>query len=208
MMCPESGIAYQDPEPNTFSFNSPKGACKSCSGIGQKFEVDLKKIIPDDSKSINQNGIQALDISKNNFTTKQVKQIANLYEIDLNTPIKNIRKDHLNIILNGISGEHTKEYKHSKVSKNISRLPGIIGLIYEQFNFPLSNSLKRWSKVVNLSTVSHVMEHDLNEQASSYKVLDYSINDIVNLPISEMNQVLDRFMEILMKTKSNFKVNN
>ena len=142
MMCPESAIAYQEPEPNTFSFNSPKGACKSCNGIGQKFEVDLKKIIPDDSKSINQNGIQALDISKNNFTTKQIKQIANLYEIDLNTPIKNIRKDHLNIILNGVSGEHTKEYKHSKVSSKIFLdFPGIIGLIYEQFNFPLSNSL-------------------------------------------------------------------
>ena len=197
MMCPESGIAYQDPEPNTFSFNSPKGACKSCNGIGQKFEVDLKKIIPDDSKSINQNGIQALDISKNNFTTKQIKQIANLYEIDLNTPIKNIRKDHLNIILNGVSGEHTKEYKHSKVSSKIFLdFPGIIGLIYEQFNFPLSNSLKRWSKKFMKSIDCESCNGTrLNEQASSYKVLDYSINDIVNLPISEMNQVLQKIYE-------------
>ena len=197
MMCPESGIAYQDPEPNTFSFNSPKGACKSCNGIGQKFEVDLKKIIPDDSKSINQNGIQALDISKNNFTTKQIKQIANLYEIDLNSPIKNIRKDHLNIILNGVSGEHTKEYKHSKVSSKIFLdFPGIIGLIYEQFNFPLSNSLKRWSKKFMKSIDCESCNGTrLNEQASSYKVLDYSINDIVNLPISEMNQVLDKIYE-------------
>ena len=197
MMCPESAIAYQDPEPNTFSFNSPKGACKSCNGIGQKFEVDLKKIIPDDSKSINQNGIQALDISKNNFTTKQIKQIANLYEIDLNTPIKNIRKDHLNIILNGVSGEHTKEYKHSKVSSKIFLdFPGIIGLIYEQFNFPLSNSLKRWSKKFMKSIDCESCNGTrLNEQASSYKVLDYSINDIVNLPISEMNQVLQKIYE-------------
>jgi excinuclease ABC subunit A len=96
LMCPSSGIAYKNPEPNNFSFNSPKGACNSCNGLGYHKKVDLKKIIPDDKLSINRGAIAAIEGQNAKWFSKQIEGIGKKHKFDLSTPIKDINKEGLN----------------------------------------------------------------------------------------------------------------
>ena len=101
LMCPTSGISYDEPEPNTFSFNSPYGACPKCNGLGTISEIDISKIIPYRSKSIRKGGIVPLGEYKNNWIFKQMEAIGEKYGFDLNTPIAEIPEAAINVILYG-----------------------------------------------------------------------------------------------------------
>ena len=98
-MCPESGISYPNPEPNSFSFNSPKGACPNCNGIGKLYQVNEDKIIPDDKLSIQNGGIAPLGEEKSSWMFKQLETIAERYKFKLTDAIKKIPKEALEIIL-------------------------------------------------------------------------------------------------------------
>src|SRR5690606_8074304 len=90
LMCPTTGISYELPEPNSFSFNSPKGACPSCNGLGVKSEVSLEKVIPNDSLSIKAGGLKPLGEIKNNWIFNELRVIGEKFGFTLNTPIKDI----------------------------------------------------------------------------------------------------------------------
>jgi len=92
LMDAESGLSYDEPSPNSFSFNSPYGACPECKGLGTVHDVDMKLVIPDDSKSINEVGIVPLGEVRDNYLFKQLKQIADRYNFNYSTPIKKIPK--------------------------------------------------------------------------------------------------------------------
>ena len=83
LMCPTSGISYSHPEPNSFSFNSPKGMCEKCRGLGNQFDINHEKIIPDDNISINNGGIIPLGEKKNNWGYRQMEVIAKRYNLSL-----------------------------------------------------------------------------------------------------------------------------
>jgi excinuclease ABC subunit A len=100
-ICPTTGISYPDPEPNLFSFNSPYGACPSCSGIGTVKRADLKKVIPDLSKSIREGGIEPLGKHKKNWIFQEIYRILETSKFDLNTPISAIDEETLSLLLNG-----------------------------------------------------------------------------------------------------------
>ena len=101
LMCPSSGISYPNPEPNSFSFNSPKGMCPSCKGLGIEHKVNLKKLIPDDNLSIAQGGFAPLGTKKGNWTYRQIETIATCYKFSLSDPIKKIPKVAMDVILKG-----------------------------------------------------------------------------------------------------------
>ena len=101
LMCPTSGISYAIPEPNSFSFNSPKGMCSNCKGLGIQFDVSRKKIIPDDNISIDKGGIAPLGEKKSNWGFRQMEVIAKRYNFSLLDPIKKIPKEAIEVILNG-----------------------------------------------------------------------------------------------------------
>ena len=101
LMCPETGIAYPNPEPNTFSFNSPKGACETCNGLGITNQINLLKVIPDSTISIKNGGIIPLGDQKNSWIFKQIENIAERYNFKLTDAIKDIPKEALEVILNG-----------------------------------------------------------------------------------------------------------
>ncbi|MCB0588285.1 MAG: excinuclease ABC subunit UvrA, partial [Phaeodactylibacter sp.] len=101
LMDPGSGISYEEPSPNSFSFNSPYGACPHCNGLGKVNKVDYEKVIPDDTKSINDTGIVPLGEVRQNMTFKQLRAIAKKYEFTFATPVKEIPEQALNIILYG-----------------------------------------------------------------------------------------------------------
>ena len=101
LMCPTSGISYEEPEPNTFSFNSPYGACPKCNGLGTISEIDISKIIPDRRKSIKRGGIVPIGEYKNSWIFKQIEAIGEKYGFDLNTPIEELPEEAINVILYG-----------------------------------------------------------------------------------------------------------
>ncbi len=133
LMDPESGISYEEPSPNTFSFNSPYGACPVCKGLGLVNDIDMEKVIPDDSISINKGGIKPLGESRDNTTFKQLRAIAKRFGFTLSTPIRDIPQEALEIILFG--GE-----------KNIGvRIPSTPhDFVYNLAEEGLSTMLKRW----------------------------------------------------------------
>ncbi|MGM0666730.1 MAG: excinuclease ABC subunit UvrA, partial [Bacteroidota bacterium] len=101
LMCPSTGISYNEPAPHTFSFNSPQGACPKCNGLGVVSEVDVRKIIPDDTMSIRKGGIEAIGKYRNMWIFWQLEAIAEKYGFSLDTEIRNIPGEALNTILYG-----------------------------------------------------------------------------------------------------------
>ncbi|MEJ2594092.1 MAG: excinuclease ABC subunit UvrA, partial [bacterium] len=130
LMCPTTGLSYDEPEPNTFSFNSPYGACPECKGLGFVSEVDLQKVMPDKSLSIKRGGFKPLGDYKNNWVFKQLETIGYKYGFDLNTPLSKIPKEAIDTILHGTNEtiEVKKEYLGITSSYSLS-FEGIINYV-------------------------------------------------------------------------------
>jgi len=133
LMCPDTGISYEEPSPNTFSFNSPYGTCPTCRGLGDTHEVDMKKLIPDNTKSINKVGIAAFGEVRDNYTFKQLRQIAKKYKFTFSTSVKDIPKEALDIILHGGDDVYDTKLKYSAHD-----------FVYNLAHEGLINMLKRW----------------------------------------------------------------
>lgn len=147
LMCPTTGISYNEPEPNTFSFNSPYGACQKCNGLGRVAEIDLTKIIPDASKSIKKGGLAPLGEYKNNWIFSQVEAIGHQYGFNLNTPISEIPEEAVDALLYGSTDtvEVKKEYLGITNTYHIN-FEGIINFISSQDNENASPAIRRWAQ--------------------------------------------------------------
>ncbi|TPN89026.1 excinuclease ABC subunit UvrA [Aquimarina algicola] len=147
LMCPSSGISYPNPEPNNFSFNSPKGACPKCNGIGSLYEVNIKKIIPDDSKSIKNGGLVPQGPQKNNWIFKQLELIAQRFNFKLSDPIHSIPEEAMEIILYGGKEKFTVNSKTLGVKRDYKiDFEGVATFIENTYKNSDSTSLKRWAK--------------------------------------------------------------
>ena len=147
LMCPTSGISYPNPEPNNFSFNSPKGACPECNGIGTLYEVNLQKIIPDDSKSIKNGGLDPHGNQKKNWAFKQMELIAQRFNFKLSDPIKDIPKEGLEMILHGGKEKFNLESKELGVTRSYKiDFEGVATFIKNTYENNDSTSLRRWAK--------------------------------------------------------------
>jgi len=146
LICPESGISYDKPEPNTFSFNSPKGMCKKCKGLGVIQEINRMKIIPDANKSISGGGIIPLGNKKNNWIFKQIEAISKKYNFSLSTKIIDIPKNALEIILNGGNEKFSITSKDLGVKREYKiDFEGIENFIKAQNSNSESKSIRRWA---------------------------------------------------------------
>ena len=188
LMCPTTGIAYPSPEPNTFSFNSPKGACSSCSGLGITNEVNLNKVIPDDTVSIKNGGISPLGEQKNSWIFKQLQLIAERYDFKLNDPINKIPKEAVDIILNGGNEKFKIESKTIGVTRNYEiDFEGIISFITSQYKNSESTSIKRWAKdFMDEVSCSSCHGNRLKKEALYFKILDKNISDLAKMDINEL----------------------
>ena len=188
LMCPTSGIAYPNPEPNTFSFNSPKGACKNCNGLGITSEVNLKKVIPDNSISIKNGGIAPLGEQKSSWIFKQLQTIAERYNFKLTDPISEIPKEALEIILNGGKESFKIQSKTAGVTRNYEiDFEGIISFIQNQYKNTDSSSIKRWAKGFMDEVTCSVCEGKrLKKESLHFKIADKNISDLTNLDVSEL----------------------
>ena len=188
LMCPITGIAYPNPEPNTFSFNSPKGACNGCNGLGITNEINLNKVIPDTTVSIKKGGIAPLGEQKSSWIFKQIENIAERYQFKLTDPIKDIPKEALEIILNGGNESFEIESKTVGVRRNYKiDFEGIIAFIDSQYNNAESTSIKRWAKgFMDEVTCSSCQGKRLKKEALHFKITDKNISDLVQMDVTEL----------------------
>lgn len=147
LMCPTSGISYPNPEPNNFSFNSPKGACDTCSGLGTINEINIKKIIPNPKLSIKQGGFVPLGEYKSSWIFKQLEVIGEKFGFKLTDPIESISEEAMDMIMNGGKEKFTVSSKSLGVNREYKiDFEGISSFIKNQFDESGSSSIKRWAK--------------------------------------------------------------
>jgi len=188
LMCPSSGISYPNPEPNTFSFNSPKGMCPECKGLGIQYKVNEKKIIPDENLSILQGGIAPLSVKKNNWTYKQIETIAKCYNFDLNDPLKSIPEKAKNIILNG----SIEKFEIPSKSLGITRtykidFEGLINYIKNAYDEAATTSIKRWAgEYMDSSICEKCLGSRLKKESLNFKISRFTIADLVKMDLNEL----------------------
>ncbi len=150
LMCPESGISYEEPSPNTFSFNSPYGACPKCNGLGVTYEVSRETIIPDESVSIAKGGVLPFGETRDNFIFKELNEIAKKYKFSLTTPISKIPKDALNYILYGNGTEETIDEEieiHDFDDRWYTiKKGGLVGMLKRCFRATSSDGIRNWAE--------------------------------------------------------------
>ena len=188
LMCPTSGISYPNPEPNNFSFNSPKGACPTCNGIGALYKVNLKKIIPDPTKSIKNGGLAPQGPQKNNWIFKQLEAIAKRYDFKLSDPIEKIPKEALDIILYGGKDKFKVNNKTVGVAKEYRiDFEGVATFIENTYASNESQNLRRWAKEF-MDQVDCPDCHGARLKQSSlhFKINNKSIADLVSMDVEEL----------------------
>lgn len=188
LMCPSTGIAYDNPEPNSFSFNSPKGACETCNGLGLEMKVDLNKIFPDKTLSIEQGGIAPIADRNSKWIEKQLKIIAKRYKFDLKDPIKKIPKKAIEVILFGTDESFKVSNKTLGITQDYRiNFEGIANFIDYQFHQTDSKSIKRWAKTYMYEkNCSRCQGHRLKNESLNFKIDKYTISDLAHLDISEL----------------------
>jgi excinuclease ABC subunit A len=188
LMCPTSGIAYPNPEPNSFSFNSPKGACSKCNGLGITNEINFEKVIPNHSISIKSGGIIPLGEEKNSWIFKQLQLIADRYHFKLSDPIKSIPEEALQIILNGGNEKFSIASKTIGITRNYEiDFEGITAFIENQYKLSESTSIKRWAKGFMDEVTCGICEGNrLKKESLHFKIDNKNISDLAKLDIYEL----------------------
>ncbi|GGH43682.1 excinuclease ABC subunit A [Mangrovimonas yunxiaonensis] len=188
LMCPSTGISYPNPEPNNFSFNSPKGACPKCNGIGTLYQVNENKIIPDSSKSIAAGALAPHGPEKKSWIFKQLEAIAQRYKFSLNDPYKSIPKEAKHVILYGGNEQFSVASKTLGVTRDYNiDFEGVANFIESQYNNADSTALKRWAKEYMDKVNCPECEGSRLRKASLYfKVNDLNIAQLANKDISDL----------------------
>ena len=188
LMCPSSGISYDDPAPNLFSFNSPYGACPECNGLGEVPEVDLNKIFPDKKKSIKKGGIAPLGSYKNNWVYKQIEALGTNYGFTLNTQIKEIPEEAIRVLLYGTEEEISVDSQLLGVTKTYNiKFEGVANLLSRQYEENPTNSIKRWAEgFMNKSKCTSCNGTRLKNQSLHFKLNNKNIAQLADLDIVEL----------------------
>ena len=189
LMCPDSGISYPKPEPNTFSFNSPKGMCESCLGLGIEYVLNINKLIPDSSISINDGGISPIGKKDNSWIFRQLELISKYYDFSMNTPIKDIPKEGLDFILNGGKKNFTINSKELGLSREYNiDYQGIETFVKDQLNNNESKNLRRWSlQFLDKNTCKSCNGSRLKKESMYFKILDKNINDLSTMDLIDLS---------------------
>lgn len=148
LACPSCGIGFDEPAPNSFSFNSPYGWCPDCMGLGARKELDERLIIPDYEMTINEGGIAPLGKPRNNWTFSVLKQLVELWKNDFDTPLKNFSKERQQILMNGDTEKRDYRYIDSRgVERKYShRFPGIKRIILDYYRNQTSEYIANWAE--------------------------------------------------------------
>lgn len=193
LMCPTTGLSYRDPAPNMFSFNSPEGACPKCKGLGYVNEIDMKKVIPDDTLSIYQGAIVPLGKYKNQMIFWQIGAILEKAECTLKTPVKDIPEDTLDEILYGSleSVKIDKELVHTS-SDYFTTFDGVVKYMRSVMENDDTASGQKWAdQFLAVCKCPECQGMRLNKESLSYRVWDKNISELANMDIKAFMLWLD-----------------
>ena len=193
LMDPVTGLAYQDPAPNMFSFNSPEGACPHCKGLGKVNQIDIKKVIPDDSLSIYEGGIAPLGKYKNQMIFWQIGAILEKAECTLKTPVKDIPEDTLDEILYGSLEpvKIDKELVHTS-SDYFTTFDGVVKYMRSVMENDDTASGQKWAdQFLAVCQCPECKGMRLNKESLSYRVWDKNISELANMDIKALMTWLD-----------------
>ena len=199
LMCPTTGIAYSDPAPNNFSFNSPQGACPKCKGLGMVNEIDLDKVIPDRNQSIYTGAIAPLGKYKNQMIFWQIDSILRKAGYSLKTPVQDIDDDIMNEILYG-------SLQPVKISKELigtssdyfSSFDGVVKYLRNVMENDDSANAQKWAdQFTAMKTCSECHGQRLNREALSFRIWDKNIAELANMDIAELRKWIDMAIEHL-----------
>ncbi|MCU4156087.1 excinuclease ABC subunit UvrA [Carboxylicivirga sp. A043] len=190
LMCPTSGISYNEPAPHSFSFNSPQGACPKCKGLGTVDEVDFDKIVPDANSTIKKGGIAPLGKYKNNLIFWQIEAIGEKYGFTLNTAIKNIPEEAMDTILHGSSEPLTlKNTPLGSSSNYYLSFEGVIKYILEQQDNDTSMKARKWAnQFIKNNTCTECGGQRLNKEALHFKIDNKNIAELAEMDLGLLHE--------------------
>ncbi len=201
LMDPESGIAYEEPSPNTFSFNSPYGACDNCNGLGMVNKVDMDKVIPDYDKSINDVGIVPFGEVRDNMTFKQLRAISKKYNFTFATPLKEIPQKALNTILHGgdskfevrsRSGKGNQEYTYNLAYE------GLISMLERWYETSTSEKIRKWAEEFMMVDKCPECEgYRLKKESLHFKLNGQHIGHLGEMDIARLQEWMDELPKYL-----------
>ena len=205
LMCPVTGISYPTPEPNTFSFNSPKGMCDHCNGLGHVYEVNEQKIFPNKKLSITSGGIAPLGEYKNSWAFKQLETIALRYDFELTDPLEKIPQEAIQLILHGGEEKFVIDSKTLGVKREYKiDYEGISNFIKSQYQNADSTSIKRWAKeYMDNIECPDCMGARLKKASLFFKLDNKNIAELAHLDIAELAEF---FAELNEKLTGNQKI--
>ncbi len=196
LMCPETGISYEEPSPNTFSFNSPYGACPHCKGLGSIYQVNMQEVIPDPGKSIAQGGIAPLGEEREAWSYQSLKSLAQKSKLSFDKPISDLPEKQLNILLYG-NEEGIITYTEQKDSAFADTLTkhefeGIVNMVLRWFNETTSEGIRSWAeKFMSLAVCPECQGSRLKKESVHFKVAGENIAALSALSLRELAQWFD-----------------
>lgn len=193
LMCPVTGISYNEPAPNLFSFNSPYGACPKCDGIGEVLEADIKKIIPDPSKTIKQGAIAPLGEFKSSYVHKVIEAVLLNNKIKPTTPVEDIPETILNKILFG-SDDSIKVETSQGIFDYVNNFEGVVNFVLRQSQESPSAAIQRWANnFMNYKVCTSCKGSRLKHESLYFKFNGKNIFELASL---EVDKLLDWFNNI------------
>lgn len=184
LMCADTGLSYEEPSPNTFSFNSPYGACPVCKGIGQQYAIDLHAVVPDLSLSIADGAILPLGEARDSYYFKMVEQLAKKKKFSLKTPIQDLSQSALNLVLYG--NEEGLDAESADLEKD--DYPGVVNMVVRWFTDSSSDMVREWAeKYMMLTPCTSCKGTRLKEESLWFKIDETNIATLSNLDLISLN---------------------
>ncbi len=193
LMCSVSGISYEEPSPNSFSFNSPYGACPTCGGLGEVTTVDMEKVIPEPSRSINDQGIAPFGEVRDNHTFKQLRQISRKYKFTFATPVSDIPSAAMEIILHGGSPGTTSapDYLPHDLVFDLGA-EGIVNMLKRWYESTTSEKIRQWAEgFMTISVCPDCEGYRIRKESRHFKIDGRHIGELSVLDLGELLQWFD-----------------
>jgi excinuclease ABC subunit A len=204
LSCPVCSISYEEPAPNTFSFNSPYGACPACNGLGEVKQFDLGLIIPDESRSVNEEGLAPLGKPRQTWVFSQVRAVSKRYGFDFDTPLRKMSRQAREVLLHGGGDEKFEvEYRYASGRKVIykHRFNGLLDILNHYYEETSSNAIREWVEAyMNARPCPECGGGRLKKENLSIRIADagsreqFNIHDVVSLPIDDAVRFFDRLV--------------
>ena len=193
LMDVETGLSYNEPQPNLFSFNSPYGACQTCDGLGTSSDILIDDLIPNPKLSINKGGLAPLGDVKDNWTFTQLKAMGKKLKFSLSKPIADLDKSALDLILNGSDQKFEMDYRSSSGYKQTyeTKWKGLIPSLMEAYHEKSFGNLSKWAdEFMTVIPCPTCNGGRLNKEALSYKIGEVNIAELSNKSIGELHEWL------------------